>query len=640
MSTWLYGGRYRHFSLAADWLHAVLAAEAPIPDVNQRFQGQTLILPGAYYADSVAGATPLAPPPTPPLIFIGYGYGGKPLKPQTFVSPQDLQTAIRGGPCSGFVPFLTSPSGQLTGAQVVTFINVGENTQSTLALNNASGNAALTLTSTDYGPPSNLLQCTIGSGSTAGKKVTLFDSFANKTAVGDNLGVPFQLAYTGTASSGVTLAISAIGLNATQIVITSPNAGESQAINIGGGQYTTIAQIAQFLNGTGFYSAVPVGDGTLPATYLDAVSGVTLNKPVSGVNQYVNVTASLGSVIYWVNQYASTIATAAVANTVTGYVAGLAPANVPATSFIGAVGVPPTNTDYANALNVALTLPGWAVFIDSNAAAVQALGAQHVLQASTPSTGAWRRFFTGSNVGDSVATTIAAAQALNAEVATYAYPGIWRNDPKSGVNTLYGGLYAAAAAAGMATGNSAAIPLTNKQITGNGVEVALTLSQINQLQQAGVMCIGGAVPPGAAGAGTGALGQSPPTIISDLTTWQSDNNPEHVFNQQVACRHFVAYSLVAAMKPYVGTVAAPITLTQLRNAVKSTLNALIYTPGGTGVIAAWDPNSLALNYNGTTQTLAITVNVTLVGQNRFITVFVPVQPLNITLTSSQLSAVA
>lgn len=610
-----------------------------MPNVNVQFQGQTLILPGAYYADSVQGATPTQPPPTPPLIFIGYGYGQKPLTPVPYSTPADLLAAIRGGPCSGFVPFLTAPSGLLPGAQLVTYINVGENTQSSLSLNNASGVPVLALTSADYGPPSNLLQCTIGAGTTVGKKVTLFDSFANATQVGDNLGVPFQLAYTGSAS-GVTMTVNTQGLNATSLVISSPNPGESQTISIGGGQYTTVEQIVQFLNGTGFFSAIVTNDGTLPATYLDAVSGVALPKPVSGVNQYVNVQAALGDIVYWVNQYASLLAKAAAASSVTGYVPSLAPANVPATSFTGATAVPPTNTDYANALNVALTLPGWAVFMDSNAPAVQALGTAHVVQASQPSAGKWRRFFTGSSVGDSIATTSANAQAQDAENTTYVYPGIWRNDPKTGLNTLYSGLYAAAAVAGLATGNPASLPLTNKQLSGNGVEVALSVAQINQLQQAGVMVVVGSVPPGTPGANANALGQSPPTIISDLTTWQIDNNPEHVFNQQVACRYFVAYSLVNAMKPYVGTVASPVTLTQVRNAVKSTLNALIFSVGGSGVISSWDPNSLQLVFTGSTQTLAISVNVTLVGQNRFVTIFTNISPLNLTLTSAQLTAAA
>jgi hypothetical protein len=55
---------------------------------------------------------------------------------------------------------------------------------------------------------------------------------------------------------------------------------------------------------------------------------------------------------------------------------------------------------------------------------------------------------------------------------------------------------------------------------------------------------------------------------------------------------------------------------------------LIFTTGGPGVLASWDPNSLTLVYNGTIQTASISANVTIVGQNRFITETNTIYPLN------------
>lgn len=596
-----------------------------MPNVNIGFQGQTLILPGAYYSDNVSAGLPTTPPTTPPLIFIGYGYGVKPQTIAKFASAQDLVNALRNGPCSGYVDFLANPSSQLNGAQLITYINPGENTQSTLGLQNASASGVALLTSVDYGSPSNLLQCQVQTGTLAGKRVTLFDGFSNKSTVGDNLGLPFQVAYTGTAS-GVTMTVATTGLTATQLSISSPNAGESVAINIGAGQYETIEQITEYLNGTGFYSTIMFGDGTLPAAYLDAgQTAVSLPKPISSVNQYVNVTAALGSVLYWVNQYAQSFATAAVSGSLTQYTSGMAPTNIPLTAFSGAVSVPPTNSDYATAFNLALTTPGWAVFADSNAAAIQALGSQHALTASSIPNGKWRRFFTGASIGESTQTAITNAQSLNSIRSTYVYPGLYRTNTATGRNQLYGGLFGAAAAAGMATGNQVATPLTNKSVTGNGVETNLTISQINQLQQAGIMCL---MVPDQTGV---------PTIVSDLTTWQVDANPENVFNQQVACRDFLSYSLVNALSPYVGTIASNVTLTTVMNATKQALNQLLYTPGNNGVLNSWDTKSLVLTYTGATQTLNIQVNVVLVGQNRFITIYVPIQPLNLTLTSQSAS---
>lgn len=596
-----------------------------MPNVNISFQGQTLILPGAYYADNVQAVTPGAPPPAPPLIFIGYGYGVKPQTAVNFAVPQDLVNAVRNGPCSGFIPFLTNPSNQVNGAQLITYINPGENTQATLGLSNAAGSGVGVLTSANYGTPSNLLQASVTTGTLAGKKLTLYDGFANTSAVGDNLGVPFQVAYTGAATGGLSYTVAVTGLTALSFHGQSPNANESFTVSFASGQYSTVQQVVNYINGTGFWSAIPIGDGTMPSSSLDIATTISLAAPVSGVSQYTNVTAALGSVLWFVNQYVgSNYATAVASGTITQLTSGLAPANIPLTPFGGAVSVPPTTSDYQTALNVALQQPGWVVFCDSNAAAVQALLAQHCVTASSVSNGKYRRGFTGSSVGDSVNTAIAAAQSLNALQMCYVYPGIYRTNTITGANQLWSGLYAAAAAAGIAAGNQIALPLTNKSLVGNGVETQLTVSQINQLQSAGVMPI--FVP-----SQTGV-----PTIVSDMTTWQNDSNPENVFTQQVACRFYTAYSLNNAMAPYVGQIADPTMLVRIRNSVTQTLNALIYTPGSNGTISSWNPKTLVLTYTGSNQTLAISVQVTLVGQIRFITVYVPIQPLSLTLSAQSL----
>ena len=126
-----------------------------------------------------------------------------------------------------------------------------------------------------------------------------------------------------------------------------------------------------------------------------------------------------------------------------------------------------------------------------------------------------------------------------------------------------------------------------------------------------------------------------PTIVSDVTTWQVDNNIENTSTQQVACRYWLAYSVVSVLRNYVGTIATPTTEATILNALKRLLNALVYTGGASnGVLASWDSGSLVLNYNGQNQLASITVAVTLVGQNRFITVFASVEPLAFTIVST------
>lgn len=600
-----------------------------MPQQGITFDGAYIGLPGAYYGDDVSPAAPNTPPVTPPLLFLGYGWGQKPQTAVEYDTPADLLAALRGGPAADYVPFITSPSPQLNGAQRVTFIDVSTNTQSNLSLaaSGALGTQTL-LTSTKYGPPSNLLTALLTSGTTAGLKLTVTDNYGGSQVVGDNLTAPFQLAYSGSASGSLSYAVVVTG-SSPSFVLTSPNTGESVSLNISSGGFSTVASLVEAINGTGHWLAQGLSstNGQLPSQFLTPTGSVTLS-PLSGtVAQYSYVRAYLNEIAYWAVQFAGTLVSASVSGSAQDVAAWLPVTGASPAFFSGAAGTPPTTSDYASGFNLALTVPGWTVFCDSNATAVQALLAQHCETASSPPYGMWRRGFTGSSAGDSLATTLANAAALDTLTVAYLYPGIYRTDTATGQNKLYDGLHVAAAAAGMATGNQVAIPLTNKVLTGNGVEspggTALTASQLQQLQNGGVMAA--YVPPL-----TGV-----PTLLSDVDTWQVDANVENTSFQQVACRFWLAYSVVNALRPFVGTIASPITEAAILNALKRTLNALIYTGGASnGVLAGWDTGSLTLTYDGQNQLASVTFSATLVGQNRYITAFASIQPLNFTISAA------
>ena len=587
-----------------------------MPNVNAQFGGQTLTQPGSYYVDNVSATAQTGQAQVPPAVVVCNAYGIPPLVPVTFYTLQDATNAVKGGPVSAFLPFLYTPSTELNGASAVTFINAAQNTQATFPVLNGAPATAINLTSTQYGPSANLLQIEIGSGSVGGKYITLLDGYTGATVAADNLGLPFQLAYAGTATGGVTYTVTVAGGVATGLTVTSPNAGESLMIALGAGQYSTVGQVVAYLNGTGFYDAVIWSNPNLPAASLDAAAAVALPIPASGVYSYVPVTAKLTDVAYWFNNVASALATAAVVTGVGGTIA-----NIPLTHFSGATAVPPTLSNYASALNLALTQPGWVVFADANFAGVAALGAQHAITASAIPNRRWRRFITGSQAGDSVAVTVANTAALNAFQATYCYPGLYANSPVTGLNTLYPGLYVAAATTGMMAGNPVATALTNKSVIGTGVELIgglpLSTSQLALLQNSGVQTL--TVPDS-----TGV-----PTILSDVTTWQNDDNPENVFNQQVGCRQFLSYVLQQAGAPYIGSIASPFGQRRIKNAFTKALNSMIYTEGGNGVLVSWDPTSLVLNFTGSNQVESVTVAVVFVGQVRFLLTTALVQPLNL-----------
>ena len=594
-----------------------------MPQQGISFAGSFIGLPGAYYADNVSAALPITPPTTPPMVVVGYGWGPKPFTPTLFASPANFQSAMRGSPVAAYAPFIATPSPLLNGAQLITFIDVSANTQSQAALLTSGATTMTLMTSVLYGPPSNQLSYQVQAATTAGRKVILTDNYGGAQFIGDNLTVPFQLAYSGAATGAVTYTVTSGSFTAS-----SPVAGESVTVPLGSGSFYSVSLLAEFLNGTPYWyaSVLSATNGQLPSNFLTVTASVSVSVPVSGALVYSNVNAYLQDIAYWVNQFTSGLCTAVVSGATDN--ATVLPVTGAPTFFSGATGVPPTNSSYASGLSVALTTPGWTVFCDSNSLAVQALLAQHCITASSVPYGMWRRGFTGSSIGDTVSTTIANSRALDAIQMAYLYPGVYRINTVTGQNQLYGGLYAAAMAAAMATGNQIAIPLTNKPLVATGVELAnagqpLTTSQLIQLQNNGVMAV---YEPQNTGV---------PTILSDVTTWEVDDNPENTASQQVACRYWLAYSMVNALQPYVGTIASPTTEVAILNAAKATLNALIYTGGASnGVLASWVGSSLQLVYNGDNQVAAVSFQATLVGQNRFITCYASILPLNFVITAA------
>jgi hypothetical protein len=589
-----------------------------MPNVNASFQGQVIFRPGVYYFSNVAAAQQATGVNTPPVLFLANSFGLQPQVPATFTDPQSMTAAMRGSPSAAFVDFLFNPSNQLSGASMVTLINVSENTQATFAQQDAGSTTVLNWATVDFGLASNLMQISCEPGSIGGVDITLLDGFSGNTATGENLGLPFQIAYEGTSTT-VTYSVVVTGGVAETLTITSSNANESVTLNLSAAGYPTVADIVNYLNGTGFYSAQVISNGALPSSMLDGVTGVALPKPTGTTDDFVNVTATLGDIVFWSTQFASTLAIASIANGVTSTPSVAPASNLPLTHFSGGRNIPPVLADYADGFNAGLLTPAWTVVADTNSAGVIALGTQHAVQASGITARKPRRFISGSSVGDSVTASIANAESMDAVQATYVYPGIQVVSTLTGVNTTFGGLFVAAAVAGMMAGNPVATPLTNKALVGSGPEIVLTDEQINTLQQGGVMPVTQA--PGGV-----------PKIESDLTTWQLDNNPENVFNQQVACQQSLEYAVLQGMQQFIGQIATPTTLATHKQAYIAILNSQIYNPtSGTGVLSSFDPASVVLKYTSGNQLESLSVNAIFVQQVRFITSTVNVQPLNVTL---------
>jgi hypothetical protein len=595
-----------------------------MPDVTISINGQTATIPGVYVNTQITPTAPSGVLPTGPLIFVAQGYGGVPFVPQNFTDAQSLLNAMRGAPSSDFVNFMFNPSTELFGTTLVTYINVAPNTQSSATIVSSGFVGVINLTSTDYGTPSNAIQYSIAEGSIEGVAMSILDGYSGASYFQDNLGVPFQLAYTGTHSGVTYSVISTVAGAATSFVINSPGMGESVTLDLTSPTFATLSSVIQYLNGTGFYVANVIGNGNLPSAYLDVAANISLPAPISTVDQYVNVTATLGDIVYFINNSASSIATASIATGITSG-PGYEPLLTALQFFGGATNGVASLANYASGLNVALTQPAWCVVIDkvnTQLSGIEYLGAQHAFIASSPIQRKWRRYITGSALGESPTTAQTNARALNEIMTTYCWPGIQASSTITGNNQTYDGNHVAAAVAGIMTGNPVVTPVTNVTLDGNGVEQLVDVSTIQQLQNNGVLVL------------DYPADTKIPTLLSDVDTWQNDDNPANVFNQQVACRFALSYYLVRTLQPYVGTVASNFTIVNARNATIALLNQLIYNgQNGFGLLNSWDPNSLVLSFDGNTQTLNVAVSVVFVGQNRFIVVTVTVNPLNISVSS-------
>ena len=329
----------------------------------------------------------------------------------------------------------------------------------------------------------------------------------------------------------------------------------------------------------------------------------------------------MGDVVFFINTKALTVASASIFGSVVSSPA-LIPALVANQFFTGATNQVPSLANYASGLNVGLTQPAWALFIDNNTPGVRALGNQHAATASTVIYRRWRRFVTGSVLGEPASTAQTNALNINEITTTYVWPGIQATSTLTGLNQTYDGNHVAAAVAGIYTGNPASLPITNKTLLGNGVEQVASLATLDLLQGNGVLVLN--------------LDQNTrlPTFLSDVTTWQNDNNPANVFNQQISLRFALDYYIVNSLQPYVGGVASNFTEGQIYNATARALNQVLYNGQNTiGLLNSWDTSTLTVSYDGTTQTATVSVAVVFVGQNRFIVVNITVNPLSIQISS-------
>ncbi len=578
------------------------------PSVN----GAQIVIPGVY--GSVTSSVQFTQSTgNGPLVFIAQSYGVEPNTPTLFTDPQSLTQAMRGAPSAQYVPFFFNPSSEMSGATQVYLINVSPSLQSTASIIGTLTAGDITLTSANYGSPSNLLYYSLSQGSIQGYSLTITDKYSGQTVSGDNLGYPFGITYTGTAT-GVTYQVDNTSPYPT-FVLTSSNQGESFSFVLNPESFPTITSLVNTINGLGMYSAYVLSSsaGLTPANVLDISSG-----PVTvGTNgTYTYVPAFIGDVVAWVNNFAQGLVTASPTNS-GPYFQAYALTLDSNVQFTGASNGVPTSTNYADALQSALTIPASVVFIDNNEQSIVSLALAHVQAAASTGTSLPRRYVTGPSLGASVSTALQLAASLNTSYATVAYPGGY--SAVSGVNTLYSSLTTAAMYAGMMAGNVPRIPLTNKTINYTALETNLSVSQIESLQSGGVMC---AYLPAST---------KLPTIATDVTTWLNSDNPSYIYNQQVALSTALLENLISNLQSFVGSdvVSTNITGGQIRNRILRAINRVTGT-----IVSPGYPVNVSLSYNQLTESWSVKVGVVLLAQTRYIILSISLNPQSSQVTAS------
>ena len=597
------------------FLFPPILGDFSMPNIFPSVNGQQIILPGVY--GSVTGQTnfPTGTVGNGPLVFVAQSYGVEPNTPTLFTDPNSLIAAMRGAPSANFVPFIFNPSSQLSGASQVYLINVSPSSQSTASIAGTQSAGSITLTSANYGSPSNLLTYSLTSGAIAGYSLTVTDKYSGATVTGNNLGVPFGITYTGTAASGVTYEVQNTTPYPT-FVLTSSNAGESYSFVLNPETFPTITTLINTINGLGPYAAYGVSSsfGAMAANLLD-ITSAAVTIPVGGTS-YAYVTAYIADTATWVNTFASNLVTATATSAgpyLQPYTLTLA-SNV---AFTGASNGTPTSTNYSAALEKALNIQCASVFIDSNEADIVALGAAHVEAAAAAGTSQPRRYVTGPALGatDSVVQELAAS--LNSQYATVAYPGGY--SAINGTSQLYSSLTTAAMVAGMMAGNPPSVPLTNKELAYTALETNLSTTSIGTLQQSGVLV---AYLP---------IATKVPTLATDVTTWLNSANPSYIYNQQVALGINVLTNLLAGLQQFIGGTVVSTTITggQIKNRIQRIINRL------TGqVVSPGYPVLITLTYAQATGTWSASIGVVLLNQTRYIFLNIALSPQSSTLTGS------
>lgn len=486
------------------------------------------------------------------VALVGRSAGGKPNSILRFGSPQEAARELVSGELLDAVRAAFDPSPETGGPETIVVVRVGNATQSTGVLKDATNANVINLTSVNYGARENQLQFKVEAGSNTGLRVTT--KRGNDYYTKDNIERrAFSIHYTG-AEATATMTV-----NGTQVVLAAPAGTTVATIDLT--QYPAMIDLVDRINVVPGFSA-EVLDSNYNAPALQGLDFVTAQDVKT--TAYV-ARADLQAVVDWLNGPTQDFIRATrVANV------GKPPAPVDWTFMSGGSDGTTTYNDWANAFEVLQSVDVQWLTPVSGDPAVHALADTHAAYMSDVALRE-RRVICGTVLNTTDQQAIDAAKALNSERTSLVHLGHYNYDA-AGKLALYPPYITAALVAGAFSGLNPGTPLTNKAIKVRGLERNLrNPTDTDDLINGGVFCVEKV--------------DGVYKVVKSITTWLNDRNFAKVEQSTGAALDFVSRCVRQALDILRGAKGGPISLQRAISITESALRELARPePLGPGVL--------------------------------------------------------
>lgn len=468
-------------------------------DYGVNFNGKRIVHPGAYDQIDASAMLINAPGSLNLPVIVGDADAGEPGTLKWFSNPESAHQYVRGGDINTAIDLVVSPSNDGGG---------GGNTFGIVVVNNHDrallSKGGLKWISSEYGEGGNKVQVSVEEGTVPNSKRIYVNRWdLNKTEMYNNVGVLFQLQYTG-SEAFATVETKKDTKNIITHIVTKvgkdgATAEEDLNIDLTSGRFNTVSSLIKYINSIYGYKAVIINPDilNLPLTSIQDIGAPENIK--SGAYIY-DLKSCL---LYQINKFSELVTVemekdaTEITNFDTEYLVG------------GKRGTPPISWEpHFNTLKK--------YFYDmlivlSSDQSIQMEALAHIQQMEQRKQK--QMLFTGGALGESIDNIKKRASAFNSSRAVLGYPDILYKPVTNGVPTVLPSYFTGALIAGRVSGVSPSEPITFDYVNVSGLATDLVAGdpEIDDLITSGV-CTLERVQNGGV------------RIAQGITTYISDNN--------------------------------------------------------------------------------------------------------------------